>query len=188
MMAHSQPANQTQRAAVSSPWKRITSSALFYTGLYLGAIVAANLLVARFGAWITVVNAIVFIGLDLVTRDQLHEAWHHRGLAWKMGLLIATGSVISWLLNRNAGQIALASFVAFALAAITDTLVYALGIRRGWTWLTRSNVSNLASAAVDSLVFPTLAFGGIMPWITLGQFLAKVFGGLLWSMVLRKPR
>lgn len=180
----SRPANQTQRAAASSPWQRITSSALFYTGLYLAAIVAANLLVVRFGPGVTVVNAFLFIGLDLVTRDRLHEAWHHQELVWKMALLIATGSVLSWLLNRNAGQIALASFVAFALSAVTDTLVYSLGIRRGWKWLTRSNASNLASAAVDSIVFPTLAFGGIMPWITLGQFLAKVFGGLLWSMVL----
>jgi queuosine precursor transporter len=135
---------------------------------------------------VTVINAFLFIGLDLVARDKLHEAWHNRGLVWKMAALIATGSTLSWLLNRNAGQIALASFVAFALAAITDTLVYALGIRHGWTWMKRSNGSNLASAAVDSLVFPTLAFGVLMPWVTFGQLCAKILGGLAWSLALRK--
>lgn len=33
-------------------------------------------------------------------------------------------------------------------------------------------------------VIRTLAFGGLNIWITLGQFLAKVFGGFVWSLVL----
>ncbi len=37
---------------------------------------------------------------------------------------------------------------------------------------------------VDSLVFPTIAFGGILWTITLGQFLAKVLGGYVWSLVI----
>ena len=44
--------------------------------------------------------------------------------------------------------------------------------------------SNVFGALVDSLVFPTIAFGGFLPWITLGQFAAKVAGGFLWSLVL----
>lgn len=159
---------------------------VFFVLLYLAAIVAANLLVAWLGPGATIANAFLFIGLDLTARDRLHEAWHKSGLVWKMGLLIATGSILSWLLNHSAGQIALASFVAFALAAITDTIAYSLAMRRGWSWMRRSNGSNLASAAVDSLVFPTLAFGSIMPWVTLGQFAAKVFGGALWSVILSR--
>ena len=154
--------------------------------LYLVAIVAANLLVAWLGPGATIANAFLFIGLDLTARDRLHEAWHKSGLVWKMGLLIATGSILSWILNHSAGQIALASFVAFGLAALTDTIAYSLAMRRGWSWIWRSNGSNLASAAIDSLVFPTLAFGGIMPWVTLGQFAAKVLGGALWSVVLSR--
>jgi hypothetical protein len=56
--------------------------------LYLAAIVAANLSVAYFGPASTIVNAFLFIGLDLTARDRLHDAWHGRGLAWKMTLLI----------------------------------------------------------------------------------------------------
>jgi uncharacterized PurR-regulated membrane protein YhhQ (DUF165 family) len=126
----------------------------------------------------------LFIGLDLTSRDHLHDAWHGRGLAWKMAALIAVGSLLSWLLNRNAGPIALASFVAFACAAIVDTLAYHLLKDR--SKMLKINGSNVLSAAVDSLVFPTLAFGAILPVIVLGQFAAKVLGGFLWSIVLNR--
>lgn len=151
--------------------------------LYLVAIVAANLLVAWFGPAMTIVNAFLFIGLDLTSRDRLHDAWHGRGLVWKMVALIAVGSLLSWLLNRDAGQIALASFVAFACAATADTVTYHLLRRRSW-WQ-RANGSNIVSAAVDSLIFPTVAFGAFLPVIVAGQFAAKVLGGLVWSWVLR---
>jgi len=152
--------------------------------LYLAAIVLANLSSAYFGPSASVVNAFLFIGLDLTARDKLHDTWQRRGLWWKMALLIAAGSLISWVLNRNTGQIALASFVAFGCAAIADTVVYQVLHKK--TYLVKVNGSNVISAAVDSLVFPTLAFGGFMPLITLGQFAAKVIGGALWSFVLRR--
>jgi hypothetical protein len=150
--------------------------------LYLGAIIAANLLVVWFGPAVTPINAFLFIGLDLSCRDRLHDQWRHSGLWWKMALLIATGSLLSYALNRNAGSIALASFVAFAAASSADAIAYALLHRQGW--YTRANGSNVVGAAVDSIIFPTLAFGVLLPWIVLGQFLAKVFGGLLWSWIL----
>lgn len=91
-----------------------------YIVLYLLAIVLANISVARFGPSVAIVNAFLFIGLDLTARDKLHETWRGNGLLWKMAMLIAAGSVLSWVLNRNAGPIALASFVAFAAAASVD--------------------------------------------------------------------
>ena len=156
---------------------------MLYVILYLVAIVLANLSVAAFGASVTILNAFLFIGLDLTARDQLHEAWRGNNLLLKMAALIAAGSLLSWVLNRDAGPIALASFVAFASAATVDTIVYQLlgGLPR---WL-RINGSNVPSAAVDSLVFPTLAFGGFLWGITLGQFAAKVLGGFLWSLLFR---
>ena len=79
---------------------------MLYILLYLIAIILANLSVAIFGRnfpQITIVNALLFIGLDLTARDQLHEAWRGRGLLPKMLALIAAGSALSWLLNRAAG-------------------------------------------------------------------------------------
>ena len=158
----------------------------FLVGLYLAAIVAANLSVAALGPAVSVINAFLFIALDLSSRDRLHEVWHGQGLVWKMGGLIVAGSVLSWALNRSAGAIALASLAAFAASATVDALVYHLLRRR--SWLVRANGSNVLSAAIDSLVFPILAFGWPPLWaIVIGQFIAKTIGGALWAAVLR-PR
>jgi len=39
---------------------------------------------------------------------------------------------------------------------------------------------------IDSIVSPTLAFGSVIIWLIMGQFIAKVFGGVVWSLILRK--
>lgn len=153
--------------------------------MYLAAIVAANLAVAAFGPQVIIVNAFVFIALDLTARDRLHEAWRGRGLAWKMACLIACGSLLSCALNAGAGRIALASFVAFGVSATLDVVCYAL--LQNKAYMVKVNGSNVVSAAADSILFPTLAFGVFLPWIIIGQFFAKVCGGVIWAWILR-PR
>lgn len=163
---------------------RIWRSHLSLILIYLAAIVLANLSAAFLGPRWTIVNAFLLIGLDLSCRDRLHELWHRRHLAAKMLTLIAAGSAITVALNASALQIAVASTVAFAAAALVDTALFT------WLWprerLVRMNGSNLGAAAVDSLVFPTLAFGALMPAIVIGQFAAKVAGGFLWSLLLTR--
>lgn len=156
---------------------------MVYIALYLIAIVAANLSVAQFGPDVTILNAFLFIGLDLTARDHLHEQWQGSALYPRMLGLIAVGSILSALLNWNAAPIAIASFCAFLGAGIVDMLMYqALGEYPKWL---RINGSNLPAAAVDSLLFPALAFGFPLMWgIVLGQFVAKVLGGFVWSLVL----
>lgn len=155
---------------------------MVYVILYLVAIVLANLSVVYFGVNAVIINAFLFIGLDLTARDKLHDAWQNNGLIWKMGLLIVSGSFLSWLLNHNVGQIAIASMLAFAAAALVDSVVYQL-LHNYPKWL-KINGSNIPSALVDSLVFPTIAFGSFLWPIVLGQFVAKVLGGFIWSFVL----
>lgn len=152
--------------------------------LYLSAIIAANLSVAYFGPVAVIPNSFLFIALDLTSRDALHSRWQGSGLTIRMLALIATGSALSWLLNRNAGPIALASFVAFAAAATTDALVYHALRRR--SWLVKVNGSNIPAAVVDSAVFLYLAFGaGALVLMPL-QVLAKCLGGLCWSIILQR--
>lgn len=94
---------------------------------YLAAIAVANLLISRYGSTATVLNAFLFIGLDLSSRDRLHERWQDRAFWPKMLLLIGAGGLLSLPLGGS-GQVALASAIAFAVAGIADTLVYrALG-------------------------------------------------------------
>lgn len=151
--------------------------------LYLIAVVAANLIVAWQGAWITPITAFVFIGLDITARDRLHDRWNNNGLVWKMGGLIALGSGLSYAINTSSGRIAFASFVSFALSATVDAIVYHVLRRR--ESFEKINWSNLASGSMDSVLFPAIAFG----WppdmmIVYGQATAKIAGGLFWSLLL----
>lgn len=153
-----------------------------YVYIYLIAIVLANITTAIFGATWSIVNAFLFIGLDLTCRDKLHEQWKDSNLFKNMFILVTAGSVISYLLNINAGIIAIASFTAFLFANIVDVFIYQKLINKNK--IIKINGSNIGSAFVDSLVFPTIAFGGILWTITLGQFIAKVFGGYIWSLII----
>lgn len=157
-----------------------------YVLIYLSSIVLANFVVLWFGPKSTIINAFLLIGLDLSLRDKLHDRWHHNKLWLKMFLLIFSGSLITFILNKSAFQIATASVVAFSFAAITDTIIYSFLFKQ--KFLIKANGSNLGGALVDSVLFPTIAFGVFMPFIVLGQFLAKVFGGLFWSVLLNRMR
>lgn len=157
---------------------------MIYSAIFISALVAANLLVAYFGPWFSIFNSFLLIGLDLSIRDKLHDSWKNKHLPIKMGGLILVASAVSYLLNPATGMIAIASFVAFALAMLVDTLVY--HFLKEKPWFIRSNGSNIAGAAVDSMTFPTIAFGGLMPEIVALQFVSKVSGGVLWSFVIGK--
>jgi uncharacterized PurR-regulated membrane protein YhhQ (DUF165 family) len=139
----------------------------------------ANLTVAAFGPAVTPLNAFFLIGLDLALRDWLHV----RLKVWQMGALIVGTSLLTYLLNPAAQTIAIASAVSFGVAALADWLVFA---RLPGSWFKRSATSNVAGAAVDSILFPTLAFGVLMPQIVVMQFAAKVIGGTVWAWLLNR--
>lgn len=147
--------------------------------IYGSAMILANLSVAAFGPAISPVNAFVLIGLDLALRDWLHV----RLKAWQMLALILATGLLTYLLNPAAGKIAIASACAFTAAAVVD---WATFFKLKGSWLFRANGSNVAGAAVDSLIFPTLAFGALMPHIVAMQFVAKVAGGSIWAYILNK--
>lgn len=145
---------------------------------YAIAMTLANLSIATFGIWVSPINAFIFIGLDLALRDWLHIKLK----MWQMGALIASTGLLTYALNPAAGMIAIASALSFMLAALADWTVFA---KITGSWFKRANVSNVAGAAVDSIAFPTIAFGVLMPEIIAMQFIAKVFGGALWTAALR---
>ena len=147
--------------------------------IYAAAMTLANLSITHWGPWVSPINAFVLIGLDLALRDWLHTRLH----MWQMGALIATTGALTFALNPAAGHIAVASAVAFTAAALVDWSVF---IRLPGSWLQRANGSNVAGAVVDSLIFPTLAFGVMMPHIVALQFITKVAGGAIWAWFLNR--
>ena len=146
---------------------------------YAVAMTVANLLVATFGPSISPINAFLFIGLDLTLRDWLHV----RLKTWQMGGLIVGTGALTYLLNPAASMIAVASASSFLVAALVDWAVF---VKTTGSWIKRANLSNTAGAAVDSLLFPTIAFGVLMPEIVVLQFAAKVIGGFIWSFIFKK--
>lgn len=149
--------------------------------IYAIAMTLANLSIAYFGPASIPFNAFVLIGLDLTLRDWLHV----RVNRWQMLALIASGGLLTYILNPAAGHIALASACAFGAAALADWAAFSA---LPGSWLARANASNVVGAAVDSIVFPAMAFGGLNPKIVATMFAAKVAGGVLWSLALSRFR
>jgi uncharacterized PurR-regulated membrane protein YhhQ (DUF165 family) len=163
--------------------------------VYVVAMVATNLAVWWFGPWSSPIIAFLLIGLDLMMRDVMHERLDRKRLA----IIVIVGGFITWLVNPAAQQIAVASAIAFSLAALANWIAYQFvgagadnhlpegNSSRPWSlpWLIRANGSNVVGAAVDSIVFPTMAFGVFLPEIISLQFVAKVAGGAVWCFVAR---
>lgn len=150
--------------------------------VYVLAGAVANVLVSRFGPPSAPWVALVFVGLDLATRDALHERWEGRGLWGKMLALVVAGSLLSAATTPGSARVAVASALSFGACGAVDAVVYA-----AWSSpsrVRRANASNVVSALVDSLLFPLLAFGALSVGLFLGQVFAKVVGGLVWSFVL----
>lgn len=151
-----------------------------YIFLYLAGGLAANLTLTVFGPEAAVYNAFLFIGLLLVCRDRIQDHWRERPFPKMAGLIaVATGLVFAF--NPAGGRIALAGAAAFLVTELVDYAVYRLRWQR--PWLERSNVSNVAAAAVDSVLFPLLAFNTLSAAITFEQFAAKVAGALVFTLV-----
>lgn len=146
--------------------------------IYIAAMVTANTLVWWLGPWFSPINSFMLIGLDLTLRDVMQE----RLSKWQLAGVIVAGGFITWGVNPAAKNIAIASAVAFLVSALADWAAY--NALRSKTWLVRSNGSNVVGAAVDSIIFPTMAFGSFLPHIIAMQFAAKIGGGAIWSLVM----
>lgn len=154
--------------------------------LYLAAIIAANLTTTHYAAEghpeVSVYTAFAFVALDLVVRDILHDWFTGRRRLLVLGLLVAAGSVLSYVANPDSAAVAKWSAIAFAAAMTVDGVVYHAA--RRLPWVERSNVSNIAGAVTDSAVFcAALGFPFV---VAFGQVTAKVAGGVLFALVLER--
>lgn len=145
--------------------------------VYIGAILAANILSAHFGlvsvGFGLLVSAGTYAaGFALLSRDFVHRYLGLPGVA--AGIL--TGLVLSWFLATPA--LALASATAFFLAEIADLLVF-LWIRpRGFA--RAALASNVVSAPIDTVLFLWIAGFPLMFESIVGQMVGKI----LWATVI----
>lgn len=156
--------------------------------LGVGSALVANLLINHYGPTWTPYVAFGLIGVDLVVRDKLHLDLNGLQRWCAIGALIALGSLATYLVNRDAGTIALASVSAFAAALVVDTAVFAAAAPLGAQ--KRVNVSNAFAAGTDTLVFFAIAFGlsAVPFFLIFAQWCAKGWGGALWGTLMVRER
>ena len=171
-------------------------------GLYIACELIANVTAVKpvlLGSLGIVVPAGVFIyALTFTLLDVIHERLGKRGARQVIGtafcanLLLATYAwlTVSWpapaffdgqaSVARVLGatpRIVAASLIAYLVASLIDAEIFAWWRARvgGYRWA-RVLVSNAVSTAVDSLVFVTLAFAGVLPILPLvvGQYVVKM--------------
>jgi uncharacterized PurR-regulated membrane protein YhhQ (DUF165 family) len=148
--------------------------------VFLGAVVAANLIVTHYGVSSVYYVAAGLIGLDLITRDRLADAWGTK--RWRnMLLMIAAGGAISYYLNRNAATVALASTVAFAGSEGLEAVMYHLF--RFQPWNKRAPAAAIFGAVADSVIFISIAFGFTFQVVYL-QSMCKIGGAAIWTLVI----
>ena len=171
-------------------------------GLYIACELIANvtsvkpLALGRLGV---IVPAGVFIyALTFTLLDLIHERLGKQvarqviGTAFVANLLLAAYAqlTVSWpapaffdgqaavaRVLGSAPRIVGASLVAYLAASLVDAEIFAWWRTRvgGYRWA-RVLVSNAVSTAVDSVVFVTLAFAGVLPILPLvvGQYVVKM--------------
>lgn len=133
--------------------------------VFVGLVVAANWLTARYGMVAGLVTAGTFAaGLVLLVRDWLQEA----GGRLLVVVCIAVGAGVSvWM---STPSLALASGVAFAASELVDFAVYTPLRKRSLAG--SMLLSNTAGAVADSLLFLSLAGFPLGQWWS--QSLVKV--------------
>jgi len=171
-------------------------------GLYIASELIANVTAVkpiRLGTLGIVVPAGVFVyALTFTLLDLINERLGKRGARQVIGtavcanlLLAAYAQLTVWwpapaffdgqgAVARVLGatpRIVGASLIAYLVASLVDAELFAWWRARvgGYRWM-RVLVSNALSTAVDSLVFVTLAFAGVLPVLPLvvGQYLVKM--------------
>jgi uncharacterized integral membrane protein (TIGR00697 family) len=180
-------------------WRFITCTGLFVTCLLTANIIAAKLVVV---GGLTLTAGIVIFPISYVLGDVLTEVWGYaatRRVIWLGFACNALMVLAIWLggelpaapfwrgelayqeILGHAPRILMASFVAYLIGEFANAFVLAklkIATQGRWLWM-RTIGSTVVGQALDSVVFVTLAFAGIVPagalaGIVAGQWLVKV--------------
>lgn len=158
------------------------SNFLIYSFIFAFLIVLSNFAVQfSINEWLTY-GALTY-PVTYLFSDILSEKYHKKDTlrVVQLGAIIA---IIPTLYLADF-RIALGSIAAFFLIQQLDVHIFhALKKRYASLWWVRNNGSTLISQFFDSLVFWSVAFGGVMPFgvlvkLFIGDYLIKVVAALL---------
>jgi uncharacterized PurR-regulated membrane protein YhhQ (DUF165 family) len=108
---------------------------------------------------LTAPSAVLVVGVSFTLRDAAQALTSRAAVA----AAIVVGALLSWAVSP--GAVALGSAIAFGVSETLDLAVYTPLADRG-RWLSALAASNTVGAAVDTLLFLTIAFG----WSSLALF------------------
>ena len=139
---------------------------------YLGSIVAANWMTARYGLLpvgfgLAATAGTYMAGAAFVARDMVQDVAGRRAV---LAALVG-GAALSWLVATP--QLAVASAVAFGVSEMVDMAVYTPLRRRGY--IRAAIASNLIGSAVDTFAFLGLAGFGLGSAVVAGQLFGKAW-------------
>jgi uncharacterized PurR-regulated membrane protein YhhQ (DUF165 family) len=117
-------------------------------------------------------------------RCFFHEQWKGVELVTKLGLLVCTSSLLTYLINQSAQNIAIASVVGFIASQIFSSIFYQSFIEK--SYFIKVNGSDAVGIIVDSILFQVIAFGYLTVGITISQILLKLLGGFFWYWIIFK--
>lgn len=152
--------------------------------IYLAAFVAANLIVNHCGAYGLWFSSALLIPFDFVCRCIFHETWKGYRLILNLATLTIVSGIITFIVNYQALDIAIASFCGFTAAQIGAGIFYQSNKKASWFY--KVNASDLIAIIFDSAVFQIVAFGVMKLDIIGGQIFIKFLGGVLWYLILFK--
>jgi len=150
--------------------------------LYLAAIVAANVLTAKFApinlGWALVPVGTLLVGVSFILRDLVQDQVGRRATYKWIALAMIISGAISYLLGDTL-LIMVASAVSFVISESMDTEIYS---RFNASKPKRILVSGAVGGAIDSAVFVLIGLSplgsGMLPWevvpaAILGQVVVK---------------
>lgn len=161
--------------------------------LYLAAIVAANVLTAKFApinlGWALVPVGTLLVGASFILRDLVQDQVGRRATYKWIALAMLVSGVISYLLGDTL-LIMVASAASFIISESTDTEIYS---RLKASRAKRILVSGAVGGTLDSAVFVLIGLSplgsNMLPWeavpaAILGQVVVKLILQLIGAAAL----
>lgn len=198
----------TIKMPVSYPPRLLFALAIYITSLIAANTLGLKLMPFMFGTHLSVAVfsfPVVFLMTDIVGEIYGKRMARQFVIAGFVStLLFVSYTIVSDIMPWSPGalwakagyeqifgvsvRISLASLLAFAIAEYQDVIAFfffkkKLGEKNFWL---RSNLSNIWSQLLDTIIFVVVAFGGIYPWhtligIVLPWWLYKVLMGFFYT-------
>lgn len=154
--------------------------------VYISAVLSANYTAVWFiplPIFGLVALGTLLFGATFTARDYVHKLGRPK-VYTMIAIAALMSAVLSWL-GATPWRVVMASVTAIVLSEAADTEVYQKMINR--PWLVRVTGSNLVSVPLDTLLFNSLAFGGVFAWsmwlaIVAGEIIVKFLVGAIVAL------